>query len=758
MQAQAGNHAADAESCCEESGAAFGGVIGTRLADSVEAWPEPASPPERAPNVLIWLIDDAGFAHLGAFGGVIDTPNLDRLAATGLAYTNFHATPLCSPSRAALLTGRNSHAVHMGSHASTAMGFPGYDAHIPASAATTAKVLREQGYATIALGKWDHTPAQYISPAGPFELWPLGQGFEHFYGFQSFESDHYQPTLWQGNSLLSPAGRDKNYFLTTDLADRAIELIDNMAATDSDKPFYLYWATGAVHSPHQAPEEWRQRYRGRFDGGWDSTREKIFRRQMELGILPSGTRLSPRPADIPAWSGLSPDEKRLYARQMEVFAAQLSQADHEFGRILAALERSGELDNTLVIVTSDNGASAEGGLGGLYSMMRGANGQPPTLAENLQRLENWGGPGTMPHYHAGWAMAGNTPFRYFKQSAFSGGRHVPLILHWPAGIRAHGELRNQYHHLIDISPSILMAAGVVPPQSVDGVRQQPIDGIAMNYSFEDPNAPDRRLLQYYELWGNRGIYENGWLAVVQHNSAPWEITLRHSFDDDRWELFNLDEDFSETENLAAGQPERLAALQTRFDELARQYGIYPLDDYIPRGLAIQRRLQGDRTRFEYAGAPLAVAELLMPPIKQQSHWITANVTVADLPNGVIAAAGGEEAGFSFYLKDGLLQYVYNDLGRGESRLSSQRPLRAGHFTVSFRYQALPGTPAHGSGELYIDGERVAMGEMARSVPFTYSGAGELFNIGQDTGTAVTPDYDPPFSFQGTIEDVVIELK
>ena len=746
--------------CPADAAPPFQGVAATQLAESTPAWPAPVRPAADAPNVLVWLIDDLGFGQLSAFGGLVETPNLDRLAAHGLIYNNFHATPICSSSRAALLTGRNSHTVHMGAHEMTSRGFPAYDGRIPASAAMTARLLQQAGYTTVALGKWDTVPPQESSPSGPFDRWPVGSGFDHFYGFLSSETDEYRPTLWSDNTLIQNPQYPSGYFFTDDIANKAIDYITGLRSATPDKPFYIYWATGAAHYPHEAPEAWRLKYRGKFDMGWDRAREDILARQIARGLVPPGTRLSPRPAGVPAWSSLSPDEQKLYARQMEVFAAYVSEADAQFGRILDALERTGQLGNTLIFVTADNGDSAEGGLSGGTNEARliQGNGSIP-LAENMRHYDGWGTPQSPGHYSVGWAMAGNTPFQYFKQSAFQGGVHVPAIVSWPNVIRDVGQIRTEYHHLIDISPTILAAAHVVPPVCVNGVVQQPIDGVDMAYSFNQPGAPDRRTVQYYEMWGNRSIYADGWTAVALHNPTPWNFaaTAASSIEQDRWQLFHTTTDFSESEDVAAKYPDKLAEMRRLFDQEARKYGLYPLrDDAVRTDPDDPNRVRrGDRFEF-YGPGSYGFAEQLAPSLMHRSYSIEALVDMPRDGQGVLVAVGGFDGGYTFYVQNGRLHYAYNDGDRTNFHMVSDRPAPAGKVRLEYRFTL----ENHGraKGELFINGQAAGVQEFDFHPMRNFSAGEELFNVGRDTGTAVTPAYAAPFAFNGAIDTVVMTLK
>ncbi|RYD97585.1 MAG: arylsulfatase, partial [Sphingomonadales bacterium] len=536
-------------------------LAGPALADPQSATPRAApaapAPSQQRPNVLVWLMDDVGFAQVSCFGGLVETPNIDRVAAMGLRYSNYHTAPICSASRAALLTGRMPHSVHIGGHATAARDFPGYDAHIPAGAGTIAANLHAAGYTTYAVGKWDHLPNADVSTAGPFNYWATGQGFDRFYGFLSADTDNWEPQLVRD---LTPIGRPQTsgYHLSADMADQAIAMIQARGAADPQRPFFLYWATGAAHAPHHAPAEWIARYKGKFDQGWDKVRETILQRQIARGVVPKGTRLAALPEEMPRWDSLSREERQLYARQMEAFAASLSYADAQFGRMLDALAAAGELDNTIVVVTSDNGASAEGGPNGLYNEAA-VTGAGLTVADNLAFLDRWGAPGTYPHYAYGWAVAGNTPFRYYKQTTHEGGTHVPLVVAWPRGIAARGELRGQFAHVSDIAPTLLAATGVPLAQTVNNVPQVPMEGQSLAATFASARAPGHEGPQYVELYGNKGLWQDGWQIVTSHRYRTWDWQTAKTFDEP-WELYDLRTDPGQNTNLAVKYPERVAAM------------------------------------------------------------------------------------------------------------------------------------------------------------------------------------------------------
>ena len=510
------------QSSLEKYGQPFEGKIAKSYEESEEWWPSTPKPPAGTPNVIIFLLDDTGFAHQGSFGGLIETPAMDKLAANGLRFNNFHTTALCSPSRAAIMAGRNHHRIGLGSHSLTAMGFPGYNAFAPESAKSVAGHLQKAGFVNYALGKWDLTPLYEVSQAGPFDRWPSGEGFDHFYGFMAGDADNYRSLLWRDHSPVEDWEQVEGYHLSEAMADEAIRNITSHISIAPDKPFMMFWAPVAMHSPHQAPQEYIDRYKGKFDKGWDAAREAIHKNQLELGIIPAGTLLSKRTAEIPAWDSLNAEEQKLYARQMEVFAAMLTHLDDQIGRVVQTLEKTGQLENTLILLTADNGSSGEGGLAGTFNETYVLNGLQTPFEANMSNYDDWGGPTTYPHFHAGWALAGNTPFQYFKQIVHRGGIQDAMIVHWPKGIEAKGEIRDQYHHIVDIAPTILDVTGTDFYEELNGEEQLPFDGVSMKYAFNKADAPTEHPEQYYELFGNRAIYKDGWKAVTIHaNRMPW---------------------------------------------------------------------------------------------------------------------------------------------------------------------------------------------------------------------------------------------
>jgi len=735
----------------------FKGKIAKEYKNSKEWWPQTVpTPPKNAPNIVILLLDDVGFAQLGSFGGLIDTPNMDKLAKKGLRYTNFHTAALCSPSRAAIMAGRNPHSIGLGSHSLTAMGFPGYNAIVPDSAKSVAKILQMNGYVNYALGKWDHTPLYEVSQVGPFNRWPSGEGFQHYYGFMAADADQYRTVMWQDHSPIQPWIGKKDYHNSTDLMDKAISYITGHVSISPDRPFMVFIAPGAMHSPHQAPQEYIDKYKGKFDMGWDAARDKIFSKQKEMGFFNKNTVLSKRIKEIPAWDSLKPEEKKLYARQMEVFAAQLDHLDNEVGRLIKTLKRVGVYDNTLIMVTSDNGASGEGGLAGTFNETYVLNGLQTPFAANMRHYDGWGGPDSYPHYHAGWAMAGNTPFKYFKQAVHRGGQSDLLIIHWPKAIKGKGELRKQYHHIIDIAPTLLDIMKLKVPDSIDGHKQQPMDGISMFYSFNNAKAKNKKKVQYYEMFGNRAIWADGWKAVTLHaHRMPWELNVVADFNKDKWELYNLKKDPTETNDLAKKYPNKLKQLKKQWDVEAKKYNVYPLyDNMIKRVANQQTRMFGDRTEFiyYYPGA-VSIAEKASPPVKGRSHTINTTIDLKGNEEGVIVALGGFTGGYSMFIKDNRLYYDYNFLD-GVHYILKSPPLPKGKTNLKFKFIHKGGFA--GVGELYVNDKKVDSVDMPKTHQSTYS-LSEPFDLGRDNGTQVSRMYKGFYPFTGVLDKVIFKV-
>ena len=748
-------------------GKPFTGVIGRTSNESIPAWPVPPDASEGSPNILVIVLDDTGYAQLGCYGGLggrITTPNIDRLADEGLRYINFHTTALCSPTRAALLTGRNHHTVGVASVMETATGYPGYNARIPKEAAMLPAILVERGFNTMALGKWHLTPDEHESASGPYDRWPLGQGFERFYGFLPGETSQWEPDLWEDNHKTDPPGRPEDgYHLNADLADHAIEWINAQKAATPNKPFFMYYCTGAMHSPHHAPVEWIDRYSGVFDEGWDVIREQTLEKQKELGVVPPGTELPPRNPGVRAWDSLTGDEKRLFARQMEVYAAYLSHTDHHVGRLIDFLETEGVLDDTLVILLSDNGASGEGGPNGLASEMSFFNIAPESVEEMLARIDDWGSPSTHPHYATGWAMAGNTPNRWYKQLVHEGGTRDPLIIRWPARIKDTGSTRSQFHHVVDVTPMILEILGVEMPESVGGYAQRPLEGMSMAYSLTDAAAPTPKTVQYFEMLSHRAIWAAGWKAVTTHWSTAFSFQYGITdhelhdgdFDADVWELYKIDDDFSEVNDLARENPEKVRELQDLWWAEAGKYQVLPLDDNLIAKLGAQRpSVVEDRELYTYRW-PVRLPRTATPSVKNLSHVITADLEIPEGgAEGVIISDGGSDGGYSLCIKGGILHYVSNYLSRSHYVASSKVPVPEGDVKVRMEFART--TDFAGTVTLFLNGEQVGDVEVPRTNPLAYAVA-EGLEIGSDSTSPVWPEYRPPFSFTGKIKKVELRL-
>jgi arylsulfatase len=741
----------------------FRGRIGRDWRDSEPWWPEPERAPAGTPNVVVFVLDDVGFAQLGCYGSDLDTPNIDRLAAGGLRFRRFHTTALCSPTRACLLTGRNHHSVGMGRITDLARGFPGYSGRIPKSAGFLSEILRDQHFATFAIGKWHLTPDDEAHLAGSRARWPLGRGFERFYGWFHGETHQFAPDLVHDNHFVEPPGTyEDGYHVTEDLAARAIECITDVRNVDPEKPFFLYFATGACHSPHQAPREWIERYRGRFDRGWDLWREETFARQKALGIIPEDAELSPRPPWVPAWDDLDADEQRLAARFMECFAAFLAHTDAQIGKVVDFIDTLGELDDTIIVLLSDNGASSEGGPHGSINDVRMWNQMPAGVPEMLGRIDEIGGPTIHNNYPWGWTMAGNTPLRRWKREVHEGGIADPCIVHYPRRIPAgaRGGIRAQFAHAIDIAPTILELLGIEQPAEIDGVAQGPMEGTSFAYTFDAPDAPERHDTQYFEMLGSRAIYHRGWKAVTFKPLGRMysDEDPDTPFDEDTWELFHVAEDFSECHDLAATHPEKLKELQDLWWREAERYHVLPLDnrpgvaimDPAPTGLP-------ERTRYVYRPNSGMVPEAVAVDVKRRSHTITAEVEIPDAgAEGVLLAQGGILGGYTLFVQDGRLQYVHNLVGRREDHLAAPGPLPTGRHTLGFAYDCADPW-AGGRMRLLVDGETVAEGEIRRFTPVRFSIMGAGITCGYDGASAVTARYRGPFPFTGTIEQVVVDV-
>jgi arylsulfatase len=728
---------------------------------------EPLRPPAGAPNVLIVLIDDAGFGSSSAFGGPCQTPTAERLAGAGLKFNRFHTTALCSPTRAALLSGRNHHSVGMGGITEIATSAPGYSSIRPNTCAPLAETLKLNGYATAQFGKCHEVPVWETSPLGPFDSWPSGGGgFEYFYGFIGGETNQYYPAIYEGTTPVEPDKTPEHgYHFTEDMTDKAIKWIRQQKALMGDKPFFAYFAPGATHAPHHVPEEWSAKYKGEFDQGWDKLREETFARQKELGVIAPDAELTARPAEIPAWDEIPDDLKPVLSRQMEVYAGFLEHTDHHVGRLVDALEDLGILEDTLVYyIVGDNGASAEGTPNGCFNELVVLNGAAglETTEFMVSKIDQFGTPEAYNHYAVGWAHAMDTPYQWTKQVASHwGGTRNGTIVHWPRGIEAKGEARSQFHHVIDVAPTVLEAAGLPEPKSVHGVEQRPIEGVSMRYAFDDAGAAERRETQYFEMFCNRGIYDKGWTAVTRH-STPWVIEELPPFSDDTWELYDTNTDWSQAHDLAAEMPEKLDELKALFMEEARKYNVLPLDD---------RRVE--RFNSDIAGRPVLItgnSQLLFDGmgrlsensvinIKNKSHSVTAELQVPDGgAEGVIVAQGGAFAGWSLYLKDGKLKYCYNLFGLQRFHVEGDTEIPSGTHQVRMEFAYDGGGLGKGAtGTLFLDGAKIGEGRVEGTVPMAFS-ADETCDVGSDTASPVSDDYTSETSrFTGKVEWVQIDI-
>jgi arylsulfatase len=728
---------------------------------------QPLRPPAGAPNVLVVLLDDVGFAASTAFGGPCSTPTAERLAANGLKYNRFHTTALCSPTRAALLTGRNHHSVGMGGITELATAAPGNNSVRPDDCAPLAETLKHNGYSTAQFGKCHEVPVWETSPMGPFRQWPTGSGFEYFYGFIGGETNQYYPAIYEGTTPVEqPKTPEEGYHFTEDMADKAIGWVRQQKALMPDKPFFMYFAPGATHAPHHVPKEWSDKYKGQFDDGWDRLRERTLARQKELGVVPPETELSPRHEEIPAWDDVPDDLKPVLARQMEVYAGFLEHTDHHVGRLIDTLVDLEVLEDTLVYyIIGDNGASAEGTTNGTFNEMFVLNGasQLETTEFMASRLDDFGTPAAYNHYAVGWAHAMDTPYQWTKQVASHwGGTRNGTIVHWPAGIKSTDEVRAQFHHVIDLAPTVLDAAGLPEPTFVSGIQQRPIEGVSMRYSFDDAQAAERRETQYFEMFCNRGIYHKGWTAVTRH-STPWVMgTELPPFEDDVWELYDTTKDWSQAHDLAAEMPEKLRELQRQFLIEAVRYNVLPLDDrrverFIPEIAGRPSLIQGD-SQLLFAGMG-RLSENSVLVTKNKSHSVTASIIVPDGgAEGVLIAQGGAFGGWALYIHGGRPKYCYNLFGVARFHAQGESVLEPGPHQVrmEFAYDG-GGLGKGGTASLYVDGDKAGEGRVENTQPVIFS-ADETADIGRDTGTGVSDDYTPEGSrFNGEIDWVQIDV-
>ena len=725
----------------------FDGVIGRTQAESTPWWPTPEHPGEDAPNVVIVLLDDTGFSHLGCYGSDLATPNIDRLAAHGLRYTNFHVTPLCSPTRASLLTGRNHHTVGMRSISNFDSGYPHMRGHVTHHAATVAEVLRDEGYATFAVGKWHLCAMENASAAGPYDQWPCQRGFDRFYGFLEGETDQFHPELvYDNHTIEPPATAEQGYHLSEDLVDHAIGFIHDTKSIRPDRPFLTYLAFGAMHAPHQAPAAYLEKYRGRFDDGWDEARQRWFSRQQEMGLLPTGTQLARRNPGVEPWDTLPENQKRLAARLQEAFAAFLEHTDDQIGRFVAALEHLGQLDNTLFLLLSDNGASQEGGPFGVMHEMKYFNLLVETPDEAVERIDDIGGPHSHANYPWGWAQAGNTPFKWYKQNTHEGGVHVPLIVHWPDRIPGGGALRHQFHHVSDLAPTIYETLGVDPPDTYRGYEQIPVSGVSLHYTFAGPDEPSHKRVQYFEMMGHRGIYADGWKAVTRHQPGV-------PFEDDDWELYHLDQDRSECRNLAADHPEKVAELIELWWREAEEYGVLPLDD---RTIELFFTRYRDRSphptsrRYTYYPPMSPLPAQVAPALGGRGWDLSATIVRPEGAGGVLYASGTENSGVSLFVQDERLVFDYNCFG-DHHLVESEARVPVGPSVVGVRFLR---KGRAGEATLVIDGRPSG----SLSVPFAMTMISSVGpSVGYDHGSPVSERYNGPFPFEGELDRLEITL-
>jgi arylsulfatase len=754
--------------------AAFKGKIDPSRDKSSPDWPQRTGARKGAPNVVLILLDDVGFGATSTFGGPVPTPALDELAKSGLRYNRFHVNSLCSPTRAALLSGRNDHEIGFGTVVEGASGYPGYNSIWPKSAVSIAEVLKQNGYSTAAFGKWHNTPVWETNPAGPFDHWPTSLGFEYYYGFMGGADSQWHPRLYRNTVAVEPpATPAEGYHLTTDLVNDASGWLQRHDAVSPQKPFFLYFATGATHTPHHVAKEWIAKFAGKFDQGWDSLRQQTFARQREFGIVPANAELTPRPKEMPAWVSLNANQKRLLAHEMEVYAAFLAQTDYEVGRLLANIKAEGHAEDTIVFyIAGDNGASAEGGPEGLDAYT--VDGKPRPVEARLEHLDDLGGELFLNHYAAAWAWATNTPFQWSKQVASHlGGTRDPLIVSWPGHIKDAGGLRTQFHHVTDIAPTLYELAGVQLPDAVDGVKQLPLEGVSMVYSFDHPDQPSPHKVQYFEMLGNRGIYQDGWWAGSRH-LLPWQSTQlanweQHTPEQNPWELYNLNEDYSQAHNLAEQNPEKLKELRQLFDSEARRNNVYPL---VPHRTALPAPA-GAQTSFVYHAGVERIPTSSAPRVAGHAHRITADLDIpAGGAEGVVLAQGGRYGGYTLYVKDGHVTYEVNAFGNRTGIIVASKPLEAGkaHIVVDFTPdESQPGkqvvtggvgqgvsTRAVGPGtaHLSINGEAAGEAPIATFGGYYY----ETFDIGSDLGTPVSASYASPFAFTGKIDTVKVDIQ
>ena len=723
------------------------------------------TPPEGAPNVVVVLVDDLGFAGTSTFGGPIKTPTFDRMANQGIFYNNFHTTAVCSPTRAALKSGRNHHVNNMGSIIETGTAFPGNTGSIPQNVTPVAEMLRLNGYSTAAFGKWHELAAWEANVSGPFDRWPTHQGFDKFYGFLGGETNQWAPFIYDGVTPVE-LPEDEDYHFLEDMTDQAISWIKFQQALAPEKPFFVYYAPGATHAPHHVPEKWIKRHDGEFEKGWDEMRKEILGRQIASGLVPEGTQLTEKPPAIPNWEDLNDDEKTLFKHQAEVFAGFVEMTDYEIGRLVQAIEEIGELENTLIFfIYGDNGTSAEGSRNGMFSEMTYFNGVQEKVEDMIKVMDKWGSPETYPHMASGWAVMFDTPYKWTKQMGSDfGGTKVGMTVHWPKGIESKGGLRQQFHHVIDVAPTILEAASIPEPTEVNGVKQVPMNGVSMLYSFDDASAQDRHTQQYFEMFGNRAMYKDGWLARTIHK-APWEPKPRRPLEDDIWELYHVDEDFSLYNDLSEQHPEKLKELRDLFMSEAEKYHVLPIDDRVFERLIAEKvgrpDLMGQRTSLTLADGMTGMTENTFLNIKNKSKTITAEVEIDEGPgNGIVLAQGGRFGGWALYVKDGVLAYDYNFLGLERYTVASSKKMPQGKSRIKFVFDYDgDGMGKGGNGTLFINDEKVGEGRIDRTQPIVFS-ADETADVGIDLATPVVERIgaEAKSRFTGHVNSITVEVQ
>ncbi len=757
-------------------GTAFTGVIGRTFDVSSPAWPEPLRAKDGAPNVIFIVQDDTGFGQMGCYGSPIKTPNIDALAANGLRFNNMHTTALCSPTRSCVMTGRNHHSNAMSCITEGSTGYPGGNGNIPFENGMLSEMLLQQGYNTFALGKWHLTPADQASAAGPYSRWPLGRGFERYYGFLGGDTSQYYPELVYDNHSVEPEKTpEEGYHLTPDLVDKAISFIADSKQVAPNKPFFMYFCPGAGHAPHHVPKEWADKYKGAFDAGWDTYREKTFARQKELGLIPQDAELSRHDPDVQDWNTLTADEKKLYARMMEVFAGFLSHTDDQYGRLFEFLKTIGEWENTVIMFISDNGASPEGGPTGSVNENKFFNNVPDSLQENLKKIGELGGPTTFNHYPWGWTFAGNTPFRRWKRETYRGGISDPFIVHWPKGIKAKGEIRSQYAHAIDMVPTVLEMLGIEALTSIKGVTQSPIQGLSFAHVLDDAKAPSKHLTQYFEMFGHRSIYHDGWRAVCPWPGtsfkeaglpfgAPIDKDKLTELDAKGWELYHIDADFAENHNLAAENRAKLIEMIATWYVEAGKYNVLPIDSRGQLRAADPRpQIAAARTRYTYYPGTQMVPGNAGPNMMNRPFSITADVEIPEGgAEGVLLCTGDGQGGFSFYMQNGNLHYVYSFVGSQFFHIESNVPVPSGRHKLGYEFEVTgkvdykSGKGAPGRGKLYIDDKPVGQGDIPLTMAVVIGlAAGTV--CGANTGSPVWDKYKPPFAFTGTLQSVTVDL-